>query len=471
MSEESVNRITDQAVEARGFVMYADDEWLSLYLELRSGVAIDALYEYLHSREISEGLDDAKIAQMVEDFSEGKEVERELIASGKPVRHGRDGFLEFQINMESNKVEVSDAEGNVDFRDLNLIKEIHSGAPILKIIPPDEGEDGIDITGKTLQAIKGKKTKVRLGKNVHMEEKTNTIYATADGHVEYVDPLVSVNEEFLVNSDVDFTIGNLNFIGSLVFEKSIPPGFTMIAGKNITVNGVVTGSNLVAKGDITAENGITGSENTKIECDGILRSKFLNEAIVLTKGGVICYYEMVRSQVKTLGRLVIENGAIRGGEVYALEGVLAHELGAPLGTPTFISVGVDFSVDGKIEKLNGAIEQLAEQKAKYQEAIDPFMKNKFLLLKAPESKKSAVKTILNKIEGLKKKQKQIEVMISDQETKRFDRTKEVEINGAILDDVTITIGNKKKKFDKFGRRKGAILYDKKSFEIVFSRRT
>jgi hypothetical protein len=39
----------------------------------------------------------------------------------------------------------------------------------------------------------------------------------------------------------------------------------------------------------------------------------------------------------------------------------------------------------------------------------------------------------------------------------------------MMDDVTIHIGNKKKKFDKAGKRKGSYLYDKASFEIVFSR--
>jgi len=61
-------------------------------------------------------------------------------------------------------------------------------------------------------------------------------------------------------------------------------------------------------------------------------------------------------------------------------------------------------------------------------------------------------------------------MIKEQEINRYDRTKEVEIFGGILDDVTIQIGNKKKKFDNFGKRKGVIMYDKKSFAIVFSKR-
>lgn len=462
-------RITDQAVESKGYVLYADEHYMEVKVDLGDGANAEGLYQLLSSRGISEGLDDGKIASLIEKFNAGEEVMQEVIARGKEARQGKDGYLDFMIEMEPNQVEVTDAEGNVDFRDLNLIKEIHSGNAVLKVIPPDEGEDGLNVLGKNITVVKGKKAKVRLGKNVRMDEETNTVYATADGHVEFVEPLVSVQEEFVVNKDVDFTIGNLTFIGSLSFAKDIPPGYVMQAGKNITVKGKVTACNLKANGDITCEGGITGSENTKIECDGTLRAKFINEANVICKGDVECYYEIVRSNIKAMGYLVLDNGAIRGGECYAFSGMKIKELGTPLGTPTKVYVGVDFSVDDRIAKLREAIEQLEVQKGKFKEAIDPFMKNKLLLVKAPESKKSAVKTILNKIDAIDGKVKKVEEMISAQEAGRYNRSKQVEINGEIKDDVTIFIGNKKKKFDKAGKRKGFIMYDKASFEIVFSR--
>jgi uncharacterized protein (DUF342 family) len=165
----------------------------------------------------------------------------------------------------------------------------------------------------------------------------------------------------------------------------------------------------------------------------------------------------------------MEMGAIRGSEVYCFDGIYVKELGSPSGIPTFVAVGVDYSVDERIEKLNQAIAQLEEQKSKLKEAIAPFMKNKLLLMKAPESKKTAVKTILNKVDGIDAKVKKVEKMITEQEASRYDRTKQLEINGVIEDDVTVQVGNKKKKFDKAGKRKGFIMYDKASFEIVFSR--
>ena len=356
----------------------------------------------------------------------------------------------------------------MDFRDLNLIKEIHSGSPVVKVVAPDEGSDGLTVQGKSINVSKGRKAKYRLGRNVRFDEDTETIFATADGHVEVVDSLISVQEEFNVNKDVDFTIGNLNFIGSLSFEKSIPPGYLMEAGRDILVKETCKGSTLKAKGNISVEGGITGSENSTIECDGKLSAKYINEANVISKGDVECFYEVVRSTIKAMGSFILESGAVRGAQVYAFSGMRVKDLGSPMGTPTLAAVGVDFSVDEKVEKLQQAIAQLDGQKSKLKEAIAPFMKNKLLLMKAPESKKSAVKTILNKIDGMDAKAKKVEGMISDLEAKRFNKTKRVEINGGIEDDVTIQIGKKSKKMDK-GKRKGAFLYDTDSFEIVFSR--
>jgi len=271
-----------------------------------------------------------------------------------------------------------------------------------------------------------------------------------------------------VNKDVDFTIGNLTFIGSLRFAKSIPPGYVMAAGKDISVKDTCKGSTLKAKGNITVEGGITGSENSVIECDGKLTAKYINEAKVVCRGDVESFYEVVRSTIKTMGYFILEGGSVRGAQIYAFSGMRVKDLGSTMGTPTLAAVGVDFSVDEKVANLQQAIGQLEEQKGKLKEAIAPFMKNKLLLLKAPEAKKSAVKTVLNKIVGIEDKIKKVEAMISDLDAKRFNKSKQVEISGSIEDDVTIQIGKKSKKMDK-GKRKGRFLYDKDSFEIVFSR--
>jgi uncharacterized protein len=467
---KALKRITDQSIEAKGFVLYADDEWLEVQIDFKDGANSEGLYQLLSTRGIVEGVDDAKIVKLIEKFNGGEEVFQETIAVGRRPRPGRDGQLQFMIEMEPNKVEVTDVDGNIDFRDLNLIKEIFSGQPILKILPPDEGEDGVTVQGKNLAVPACKKAKYRLGKNVRLDEDSMTVFATADGHVEFVDPLISVQEEFVVHKTVDFTIGNLTFIGSLRFEGEIPPGYAMSAGKNIFVGGKVTGCNLKAKGNIDCPSGITGSVSTSIECDGSLTAKFINEANIICMGDATCFVEMVRSKVKVKGFLTVESGAIRGSEVYAFGGVKVKELGTPLGNPTFIGVGIDFMVDERIAKLQEAIVQLNDQKDKLKVAIEPFMKNKLLLVKAPEAKKSAVKTILNKIDAIDQKIKKVEQMVADQDAHRYDRTKQLDINGVIQDDVTIQIGNKKKKFDKAGKRNGFILYDKASFEIVFSRR-
>ena len=470
MSEPVLKRITDGESEKKGFILYTDEDDFVLKLEIKNTVLPEVILETIKAKGIAEKLvDHERVKVLTAAFNKGEPVRNELIGQGKKVRHGIDGKMEFIINMGTKKVEVKDVEGHVDFRDLNLIKEIHSGEPIMKVFKADPGEEGLDIYGKTLIPVVGKRAKIRLGANVRHDEDAELVYATKDGHVEFVDPLISVKEEFEVHKDVDFTIGNLKFIGTLIFEKNIPEGYTMEAGKDIIVKGICTGSTLKAKNDIVVENGIVGNDKSRIECEGMLKAKFANEATIVTRGGVEIYYEVVRSNIKTNGYFSIPNGAIRGGEICALMGAKIKEIGTPLGNPTTLIVGVDFSVDERIGKLQKAIGQLDEEIKKLQVAIDPFLKNKMLLIKAPESKKSAVKTILTNIEGHKKKIKQIEAMIQDQESKRYQKSKEVEIDGAILEDVTIQIGNKKKLFSNAGKRKGKILYDKQSFEIVFSK--
>ncbi|MBF0245984.1 MAG: DUF342 domain-containing protein [Planctomycetes bacterium] len=463
-----MKQISDVTLKDRGMNFHADDDMLVLKVDLDEGANMDFLHSFLNSRDITYGIDNKAIAEAFGKLSSGESVRGVIVARGLLPRSGREGHLEFFIDMGTRKVQVSDDEGHVDYRDVNLIKEVHSGEKICKIHAPDPGEPGVTIQGKQVLTSAGEKKKVRAGKNVRLDEDNGLVYATADGHVEYLDPLISVQEEFVVNKDIDLTIGNLKFIGGLVINGNVLGNYVLDAGKDITITVLASGATLLAKGNITVENGINGNDRSHISSQGKVTAKYINEARIEAKMGVVAHIEIVRSFIKTSGKLILANGSIRGGEITAFDGLEVKELGAPMGTPTLVTVGVDFSVDPKINKLREAITNLEEQIKKLQEAISPFMKNKLLLIKAAPDKQAAVKAILQKIEGLGKKIKEVEGMIQQLEGSRYNRTKEVKVTGQILEDVTIQIGNKKKKFDQKGSR-GIVCYDKTSFEICMRR--
>lgn len=459
-------RISGSELEASGVILYLDELKTVLEMELKGEASQDALQGFIAKNNISEGVDFDAIDQAFDAHRSGDNVGRIVIAKGKVPKMGKDGYLNFLIDMSEKKHQVTDENGNVDYRDTNMMKEVSSGQKILEVIPPFAGEEGVSIYGRRIQVEPGKKARISLGKNVAFTEDNKHVVAAVDGHVEFEEPLVSVLDEFVVNKDVDFTIGNLKFIGSLVIKGNVPSGYTIEAGKNITIEGISNGCNLFAKGDIIVKNGYGGSDKSRIECEGTLSGKYLQQATVFAKAGIKINSEIINSKVETCGVLSIEHGSIRGGEVSAFKGVVAKELGAPMGTSTTVIVGVDPTIDGRIEQLKGGIKKLETDMGKLQEAIAPFMKNKLMLMKAPEEKKAAVKTILTKIETLKGKIQKIEEMIQQLEQKRYDKTREIRVTGKMLDDITVKIGNKQKKFPTNRGRTGIICYDKTNFEIL-----
>ena len=83
MSDDSFKRMTDQSVEAKGFVLYANKEYLELKVDFLEGATQEGLYSLLSSKGINKGLDDERIAQLFEEFGNGEPVFKETIAKGK----------------------------------------------------------------------------------------------------------------------------------------------------------------------------------------------------------------------------------------------------------------------------------------------------------------------------------------------------------------------------------------------------
>lgn len=461
-----MKRISDIESEKGGVVLYVDDDWLEVCVDFKPGVTREAVEMILEKRGITQGLDQNAISVGLSRGANSS-VEGLCIARGMAPKNGSDGKIEFEIDMNPKKVEVKDASGRVDYRDTNLIRLVKQGQRLLHIVPPGLGEEGFSVRGHKLRTTPGKKARIYPGKNI--TEQGEYLYAAIDGHVEVLDEYVSVSDTFSVKGDVDFKVGDINFIGAIIVEGSVREGFTLQSQKDIQIGGQAYGCTLVAEGNIEVIQGIHGGGKGHIKCKGTLTTRFINEANVEADKGIKVYKEIVRSTLRTMGRLDIEFGDIRGGDIKAYEGVVAREIGSPLGTKTLVAVGEDLTVDGKIAALKQATEELEPEKKKLQDAIGPFMKNKLLLVKATPDKQKAVEGCLKRIEYLNKRAEQIDNKIQEFEAARYARDKTIVVKGSLVQDVEVAIGKKRRKFIDVQGRSGTICYDKSSFEIVMVR--
>src|SRR5699024_5003383 len=71
-----------------------------------------------------------------------------LIAEGNYPEHGEDGYIEFNLNLNTRV----DNKEKLDFREVMRIPSVTTGDKLATIIHPTEGIDGRDVSGKVVKA-------------------------------------------------------------------------------------------------------------------------------------------------------------------------------------------------------------------------------------------------------------------------------------------------------------------------------
>lgn len=187
------------------------------------------------------------------------------------------------------------------------------------------GEPGIDIFGKEIPAISGKPVTIKPGKNVMLHE--HKIYATLDGQLSVTIDSINVFPVFEVNGDLDLKTGNIDFIGNVLIRGNVPSGYTVKAGGDIHVTGLVEGAHLIAGGSIYISGGIAGSMRGSVEAGIDIHSNYLNQAICKAGQNIIINRTILHSKVTSGGKVIVQNGHIIGGEIRAARSVEAIDFG------------------------------------------------------------------------------------------------------------------------------------------------
>ena len=214
------------------------------------------------------------------------------------------------------------------------------------------------------QAIKPKKVKdARLpkGKNTRILEDNLTLVADIDGKLEYDEHNIYINSVYTVNGDLDSSIGNIDFVGSVVVHGSIHSGFSIKAGGTVEVKGPVDDAVIIAGEDIILSYGIQGTEKSKLVAKGNVIAKFIQNANVEAGGSVVT--EAVLHSTVTAGdsvRAEIGKGTIVGGNVSATNLIVARSIGSPMGTVTALQIGVPPTIYTEHKQLG---EELKNKKA------------------------------------------------------------------------------------------------------------
>ena len=261
-------------------------------------------------------------------------------AQGKPAVHGVDGRVVDLFSRVVGRTVSVDEMNRVDYTTLNFIQNVTEGEVICRLIPPTEGVPGRTVLDQALPARDGKKVSLPKGRNTQVSEDGVCLLAAISGHVEFSGRAFQVKPLLDIPANVDFSTGDINFLGDVCVHGDICSGFTVRAMGNINVGGVVEAATVEAGGDLVVSGGVQGDNQAVIRAQRNIFAKFIENSCVYVKDTLHADC-LINCDVYCDGAVEARSGrgTIMGGRIWAAHEVSAGMIGSRAECRTEVSLG------------------------------------------------------------------------------------------------------------------------------------
>jgi uncharacterized protein len=328
-----------------------EKDGLSAFVTIAKGPAVDrsAFDAELRSHGIVAGLDDEAYAGIAEGLMDVEYAcDEVLIARGREVKSGRDGWLELMFAEGIQAGHVRE-DGSLDYHDRDLLKPVESGDILGHLHAPVAGVPGLKVDGKKIEPDPVRKVSIELRSGVATDVE-GRIRATRGGVVLYVhEKMLDIVDHHVHKGAVDLHSGNLRMNGSLQIQGDIKHPFSVVASGNIDIRGNVDGSTVCAGGALQIKGGVRGATGAIVSAEGDITAVHA-ESAELNSGGHLRVQEAINCQLRAAAIQV--SARLRGGQAIAENQISAKEAGAPGGVATRLSAG---------EPLPSPVEEVRER--------------------------------------------------------------------------------------------------------------
>ena len=185
------------------------------------GIAIDSAVE-------------TQLLKIIEAFRhEPKRLEQVIARSTAPV-DGQDGTLEWMKGFDPTAgpaaAVTQDDSGAVDYYNQVSYVGVAEGTHVATLHEPTPGEDGRDVTGRTIKAKPGRRYDVKIDSSLDVDA-SGRVIAQVDGILEYEHGVLKVSRLFEIRGAVDFGTGNVDFDGTVIVRDGIRDRFELKAAE------------------------------------------------------------------------------------------------------------------------------------------------------------------------------------------------------------------------------------------------
>jgi hypothetical protein len=295
----------------------------------------DELGQCLADSGVVYGIDDSALHQMIRNKTCNFPTE---VARGTPSVPATPGRIDILVDVSSRGKPKAIAGGRVDLRDIGYVVNVRKNLHILRRIPPVPGKEGKMVTGKTIgfvipphvMLIPGKGTRI-------LEEDPNVLVADVDGAVMvFPNGKAEVLTDKLVQSNVDYTTGNICFSGNLRINGTVRSGFEVAAEGNVWIGGSVEDAKVSSLADLEIVGGASGSGNGIVKCAGTLKARHIQNLNVQAKTVEVAE-DIVHCDIWAEATVVAKS--IVGGTVSVGKSVEAETIGTEAEAKTVVDLG------------------------------------------------------------------------------------------------------------------------------------
>lgn len=354
--------VSDDRMTAKLQILHEDAEF---------SCTVEQLEQFLKQNGVKFGIHMDTLAQIAGE-SRKFAFNQVTIASGVLPVDGEDGYIKYHFDVSSEKRPLELEGGKVDFKEVTNLNNIKKGQLIAERIPAGNGKEGRAVTGDPIPAKKGKEARLKPGKNVVVDAEQRMMYATIDGLVTITErDKINVFPVYEVNGDVDYSIGNIDFVGNVVIRGNVLSGFRVKAAGDIRIVGGVEAAEVISDASIEITAGIMGTGRGLVKAAKNVKCSFIQEGVVEAGEDVIVSQSIMHSTIRAGGRVECmgTKGLIVGGLVQAGEQIKARVIGNTTSTATVLEVGVLPELRNEMAELRVRLRELGANADKTDKAL------------------------------------------------------------------------------------------------------
>ncbi|MEW6202151.1 MAG: FapA family protein [bacterium] len=339
-------------------------------VDLQIDLGKNDVVEALKKAGVTFGIDEDAIEEIFTYGSYGVDVP---VARAKLPTDGTSAKIDYKFDITGEKkaqIKV-DEHGNVDFKDLDMIKSMEQGSVLAVKIPAVMGEAGMTVTGETLPPKEGRDVKMPVGENVEVSENGMTLLAAMSGQPIYKDGKVSISAVYEIKGDVSYVTGNVNFKGTVIIHGGVQSDFIVSASDNVEITGNIEKAFIEAGGDVLVRGGLYGQQEGKIVAGGSVTIRSVESGIVEAGKNIIITQSSRYSTLLAGEDIILNNqkGTIVGGKTTAGRLVDVSNIGSPSFTETPVEVGINPKIKELQAKLETKVTEDKQQLEKVAQSI------------------------------------------------------------------------------------------------------